>query len=101
MLGAPTVNHIPHIQSDVFVNHGLVCFVEKYVLHLSFVPHTKLLTVVHVDEHDDVLFPLLLPSSHASFPFFTPSQHRVCVAEHDLLVDPFLHFHVYVLGVPE
>jgi hypothetical protein len=73
MLGAPTVNPAGHIHADVFVNHGLVCFVAKYVLHPFCVPHDTVPTVVHVDEHDDVLFPLLLPSSHASLPFFTPS----------------------------
>ena len=39
ILGFHTVNHAAHIHADVAVNHGIVCFVEKYVLHLSFVPH--------------------------------------------------------------
>ena len=96
-MGLPTVNHAAHIQFDVFVNHGDVCFDEKYLVHPFCVPHDTPLTVVHVAEHDELLVPFLLPSSHASLPFFTQSPHHSWSARH--VSDMFqllLHCHVYI-----
>ena len=62
----PTVNHAAHIHADVAVNHGEVCFDEKYVFHPFDVPHDTVPTTVHVFEHIESLVPFLSPSSHDS-----------------------------------
>ena len=95
--GVPTVNHAAHIQFDVFANRGVVCFDEKYLVHQSCVPHDTLFTVVHVAEHDELDVPFLLPSSHASLPFFIQSPHHSWSARH--VSDTFQwlsHCHVYI-----
>ena len=99
ILGNHTVNPAAHIQSEVFVNHGLVCFVGKYLVHLSFVPQDTPATFVHVAEHVELLVPFLLQSSQASFPFFTPSQHHCWYATQLASNQSFVHDHVKVLGV--
>jgi hypothetical protein len=66
ILGFPTVNHAAHIPADVVVSHGSFCSAQKYVVHLSFVPHDTPATFVHVAEHDELLVPFLFQSSQSS-----------------------------------
>ena len=99
----PTVSHSGHNPDSSFVNHGVVCFVEKYVVFQSNGPQL-FATFLHVFEHWELLVPFFAPSSHSSSWFLstTPSPHHICVALHEgeVTLDPFLQFHVYVLGVP-
>ena len=96
IVGVLAVSPDGHSHDEVFVNHGVVCLVEKYVVHPFSVPHDADHTVVQLLEHVEALVPFLLQSSQSSSQFFSPSPHHCCFALHDgdVTFDQTTQFHV-------
>ena len=92
-----------HNHGVLALNHGVVCFPhEKYVLHLSFVPHDAGVIVLHVFEHTEFAVPLFDQSSHCSplLDWTVQSPQYFWYASHNFFVQ-FSPLHVHSIWLSD